>query len=317
MRRKWLAAVWTLSALTLAACTDALGPGNAANEDREELLALLEESGFFADDFGVDGAVSDATSGTGSALVAGPAVEAAAPRHWGRRRGRPVGRVITVDVDREAGTAMVTKELEFDGKFLLDITDDAERNPTEKPLREILVQHAKFERVDDATAAETGRRWRLVGVSPTEWVMTAEDKRTVDIGSVEVWVDGVLALSITDPSLLFDVDGLIPHLRVGQEVQVKAFVSNSTRPEADTYVFLHLFHASPDVRIWIRVPMELVEGDLGPYYERSWVVRHSGRGRVAVDAIDSQTFMTDSDDDYRANIWGIPYIIEGEVIADG
>ncbi len=311
MCRKWLAAVWALSALTLAACTDALGPGNASNEDREELLALLQESGFFADDFGATGAVSDATSGTGSLLVAGPAVEAAAPRHWGRRRGLPVRRVITVDVDREAGTAMVTRELEFDGKFLLDITDDAERNPTEKPLQEIMVQHAKFERVDDATAADTGRHWRLVGVSPAEWMMTAEDKRTVDIGSVEVWVDGVLALSIADPSLLFDVDGRIPHLRVGQEVQVKVFVSNSTRPEADTYVFLHVFHASPNVRIWIRVPMELVEGDLGPYYVRSWVVRHSGRGRVAVDAIDSQTFMTDSDDDYRANIWGIPYIIVG------
>jgi hypothetical protein len=45
-------------------------------------------------------------------------------------------------------------------------------------------------------------------------------------------------------------------------------------------------------------------------YVREWTVRFGGRERIGVDAIDSQTFNTDSDDDYRANIWGIPYRIE-------
>jgi hypothetical protein len=45
-------------------------------------------------------------------------------------------------------------------------------------------------------------------------------------------------------------------------------------------------------------------------FVRHWIVRFGGRERMVVDAIDSQAFHTDSEDDYRANGWGIPYRIE-------
>jgi hypothetical protein len=45
-------------------------------------------------------------------------------------------------------------------------------------------------------------------------------------------------------------------------------------------------------------------------FVRHWIVRFPGRERIVVDAIDSQTFNTDSEDDYRANGWGVPYRIE-------
>jgi len=53
--------------------------------------------------------------------------------------------------------------------------------------------------------------------------------------------------------------------------------------------------------------MELVSGDDGEYYEKAWVARRARRERIAADAIDAQTFTTETEDDYRAGIWGVPY----------
>ena len=312
MKRYLMTAV-TLGAITLAASSDTTGLGNASDEDREEILQLLQESGFFADDFGTDGVADGAAPAPAPLAAAGAtAAEIAPPRAWGRRHGPPVQRVITIDVDTEAGTAQVTRELVFEGEFLLDITPDDQFNPTSKPLNQTLVQHARFQRNDAATADETGRRWRLVAVSPAEVVLTDPSKQTVDIARLEVWVDGEPFLEVEDPSQLFEVDGRVPRLHAEQEVTVKAWVDNSSAAgfTPPTFVYLHLFHASLDMRMWIRLPMRMEESDTGPYWTLSWVVRHRGRERIAVDAIDAGTFATSDGDDYNANIWGIPYIIE-------
>ncbi len=316
-----LAAVVMVGALALTACSDSLslGPDTASEDDREEILQLLEESGFFADGFGLAG-VAVNTSVVSGALGASAPVTVAevaetdavvAPRLWGRRRGRPIRRVITVEVDREAGIATVSKEVVFDGKFLLDITDDDQIIPTEKPLQETLLLSAKFELVARDAVDANGRRWRLLGISPAQWVMTDVEKRTVNITRVQVWVNEVLALEITEPSELVDVADRVPRLHREDHVLVRAWVENGVDNgnDPDTFVFLHLFHANADIRAWIRRPMEMVQGDDGVHYERSWTARHIGRSRIAVDAIDAETFTTESEDDYRANIWGIPYRI--------
>jgi hypothetical protein len=306
------AAFLLVGALGLTACEQALGPdGNASLEDREEIISLLDESGFFADDFGVDGAYDGAQGAAPALAPAAEAAEVVVPRIWGRRRGFPTRRLITVDVDPQEGTATVIKEVYFEGKFLLDITQDDQFNPTEKPLNEKLVQHATFRRVPVEEADAQGRRWRLVGVSPAEWVMTAEDERTVNITKVEVWVNEVLQLEITDPSEMLDVEGRLPRLHPEDAVTVRAWVENSldNGNEPDTFVFLHLFHATPNSRAWVRLLMERVVTDTDTYHELSWNARHTGRSRIAVDAIDAETFTTESEDDYRANIWGVPYRI--------
>jgi hypothetical protein len=303
----------------ITACSDSLGPGNASEEERQEILSLLDESGFFADDFGLTGANDGSTAASASmALVAEPgAAEVAAPRIWGRRRGMPVSRVITVDVDRQTSIATASKEVSFEGRFLLDITADEQVNPTGKSLEETLVQYATFRRVPADQADQQGRRWRLIDISPAEWMMTAEAKRTVNLTKVEVWVNEELQLEVTDPSALLDLDTRIPQLELENYVTVRAWVENNLDNEnvPDTFVFLHLFHASPNARGWLRLPMEQVEGDMGVYYERSWMVRHAGRSRISVDAIDAQAFSTDSGDDYRTSIWGIPYRINNPLAA--
>jgi hypothetical protein len=312
MNRYLITAV-TLGAFALAACSDFSGLGNASDEDREEILQILQESGFFGDEFGSDGVADGAAPAPAPSAAAGAmAAEIEPPRAWGRRHGPPVQRVITIDVDTEAGTALVTKELVFEGVFLLDVTPDDQFNPTSKPLNQTLVQHAQFQRNDAARAEDTGRRWRLVAVSPAEVVLTDPSKQTVDIARLEVWVDEELFLEVEDPSQLLQVDGRVPRLHPEQQVTVKVWVDNSS--DADflppTFVYLHLFHASLEMRMWMRLPMERVVTDTDTYWTRSWVVRHRGRERIAVDAIDAGTFATSDGDDYNANIWGIPYIIE-------
>jgi hypothetical protein len=292
--------------LGLAACSDATGPGNASGEDRDAVLSILTESGWFAEDFGVEGATLDAALAPGLSLsLAGAQDTVPAVRRWGRRRGRPAEREITVNVADD--TARVTAVVTFDGRFLLDRTDDGQANPTEKPLQEQATHHAVLVRRAEADSA--GRHWRLVQLSPWEWRMTDEARRTVRVTGVEVLVNGESKILVEDPAELFDVDNRIPRLQVGDVVQVVATVENATGHgnEPASFVFLHVYHASPGARAWIRVPME--QDDQGRYV-REWTVRFNGRERIGVDAIDSQTFNTDSEDDYRANAWGIPYRIE-------
>lgn len=216
---------------------------------------------------------------------------------------------MTIEVNPTEGTAVAWKEVEFDGRFLLDITDDDQVNPTEKPLQDILMQHAEFERLAQEEIDEQGRRrrWRLVAVSPAQFVMADPAKQTVAIAQITVEVNGAIVADITDPAEPLLVNGRVPRLQRGDEVVVTASVSNENQEHTPpTFVFLHLFHASPNARIWLRLPME--EGEPG-MFSRSWTVRHTGRERIAVDAIDSETFTTESEDDYRANIWGIPYVV--------
>jgi hypothetical protein len=42
----------------------------------------------------------------------------------------------------------------------------------------------------------------------------------------------------------------------------------------------------------------------------SWVAQQRGRERIIVEALDAQTFVTATDDDYRSNVWAIPYEIQ-------
>lgn len=316
MRSKHLTRLLAVAVLGLAACSDGVAPdgtGEVPEDVRQDIVSLLEESGFFSDDFGSQGATEGGSAAAASAVGVGAAAEVTAPRVWGRRRGLPVRRQITIEVNHEEGTAVASKELEFDGRFLLDISDDGQFNPTEKPLRETLFQYAEFERLDNEVVDERGHRhrWRLVAVSPAQFQMTDEEKRTVSISRLTVTVNGEIRADITDPSAPIEVDRDMPKLRRGDEVTVTAYVSNSNQSNTPpTFVFLHLFHASPNARIWLRLPM--AELDEPGVYARSWTVRQTGRERIAVDAIDSQTFVTESEDDYRANIWGVPYMVLDE-----
>jgi hypothetical protein len=298
-----------MAVAVLAACSDdPTGPGNATDEDRDAVVAALDASGWFTDAFGTDGAAEDLSLSTSFDLnLSTVAAQDTVPlvRRWGRRPGQPVNRLLTVSVTDD--TARVELVMTFDGVFLLDRTPDDGEPPTPKPLQEQAVQRAVL--VRRAATDPAGRPWKLVALSPREWRLTDEAERTVQIARVVVRVNGEIKLEVEDPAELFHVDNRIPRLQVGDSVAVLAEVENTTGidNEPPTFVFLHVFHHGPNASGWVRIPMRRRDDGV---FVRYWIVRFAGRERMVVDAIDAQAFNTDSEDDYRANGWGIPYRIE-------
>lgn len=294
-----------LAVLAAVACGDAAGPGNATDADRTEILAVLAESGWFDETFGEEGTTDDA-----SFAAAGPDLGAVAAadtvplvHRWGRRFHPPTDRSREVNVDGD--TATVIWALRFgDGEFLLDRTADGVANPTSKPMDVTTFVSATLVRRAEPDSA--GRRWRLVALSPARTVPTAADARTVAITEVTVTVNGATARTVTDVSRRHAVEGGLLDLEVGDEVTVTVALENTTGHDnvPPTFVFLHLYDARVGARGWARVPMR--RGEDGTW-SLTWTVRHDGRQRLIVDAIDSQTFHTDSEDDYRGEIWGVPY----------
>jgi hypothetical protein len=299
-----------MAALVLGACSD--DPtglqDNATTEDRQAVVEELETSGWFADAFGMDGAAEDLNLSTSFALnLSAVAAQDTVPlvRRWGRRHGTPANRTVTVSISGD--TARAEMVVTFDGVFVLDRTPDDVANPTQKPLQEQAVQRAILVRREETDTAP--RRWRLVALSPREWRMTDQVKRTVRIVRIVVRVNGEAKLDVEDPAELFGVDNRVPRLNLGDSVSVVAEVENATGTDnvPPTFVFLHVYHHGPNARGWVRIPMR--ERDDG-LFVRHWIVRFAGRERIVVDAIDAQAFNTDTEDDYRANGWGIPYRTE-------
>jgi hypothetical protein len=315
MKTQWT--TWMVAAaITLVGCQEGAVLGAATGDERVDVLAELEASSLAGESFGDDG-LSAVTSTTSFAALEGGDVASDAPQGWGRRMGMPVRRNINVEI--EGNTATVTKTLVFEGQFLL-------RNPTgeepiSKPANHTMMQTAVLQRLEhEETDQRTGRRrhWKLVALSPQEWVMTAADQQTVAIERLEIFVNGQSVAVIEDPSMLFELDGRIPRFDQGAEVKITARVKNYTgehrEGDADTWVYLHLFHARADARRWVRLPMAFNEAT--GLYERTWVVQQDGRERLVVDAIDAGSFALDVPDNYRANLWAIPYRVEAAAVTD-
>jgi len=295
----------------LAACTESTGPGtvtgNASAREREEILAAIEAAQFFGETFDLNGMASDflAAAPVGAGPQSTVALEVVPlPRHWGRRWGQPIERTRTINVTND--TARVELAVRFEGQLLALLPrDGAPPDTLRQPFRQTFLQRAVLVR---ATHQAGERRWRLVGASPAQFVMTDVARRTTSVTRVTVEVNGQVKIDVTDPGAIYDVDAGLPRLEVGDQVRVTARVSNTagTGNTPETFVFLHIMHARDAGLGWARIPMDVnPAGD----YVRSWTVRHPGRERIGVDAIDSQSFQAGADKEYRSNAWGIPYRI--------
>ncbi|MGH7539301.1 MAG: hypothetical protein ACREMF_11755 [Gemmatimonadales bacterium] len=295
-----------VAAVVTAACSDA---GTGLSADQAAVQAAYEQlTGYIDDDFGDPGATgtTPASATFSSFLSAGLADTAIAPEFWGRLRvvrggPRPVfTRVIVVQGD----SGWVTRNVDFQGIFLVDTSADAVFNPTSKPLADGVQQRAVF--VRDGSAP---RGWRLVALTLLNWQNTALDRRTVQITNVAVYKNDSLVLQVDNPDSLIDVDRRVPKFREGDTVRVVAQVENTTGGgfSPTTLVFLHVRHADPSDIRWRRVQM--VDNGNGEF-ERSWIVRHPGRDRFVVDALDAATLMLGTADNYRSNEWGIPFLIQ-------
>lgn len=296
--------------LALWACSDNTGPESATPQEQLEVQAAIDASGLADEDFGELGAVADfSVSGFSLGLNLSPATDTVrAPRFWGRRRQRPVQVIRDVVVTGDTARATIIRR--FEGDFFLRLTTDSAAAATTKPLVESMIQRAVLARVPrDSGAAGDSLKWRLVALSPQEYRATSEARRTVQITRVTVSVNGQPRINVTDPQALYVVNNQIPRLAVGDTVLVTGEVTNTTGGDhvPATFVYLHIDRADPNRRIWRREPMLPTASGA---FSRTIVVRLAGPARFAVDAIDAGTFTTATGDDYRANVWAVPFRIE-------
>ncbi len=290
-------------ALIGAACSD---NSTGLNADQAQVQAAYEGLiGYTDDDFGDAGAISTTPTATvfPSSSLADTAI---APLFWGRDRVVPSGPrpVFTRNVVVQGDSAWVTRGVSFQGIFLVDTSVDAVFNPTSKPLADGVQQRGVF--VRDASAPHG---WRAVSLTLRNWQNTDVSRRTVQIQSVAVYVNDSLRLSVDDPDSLITIDPVTPRFHEGDTVRVVAHVENTTGGSYSpaTLVFLHVRHADPSAIRWRRVPMQ---DDGSGDFERSWIVRHTGRDRFVVDALDAATLVLGTADNYRSNEWGIPFRVE-------
>jgi hypothetical protein len=290
-------------ALVGAACSESSTGMSADNVAVQAAYDGL--TGYTDNDFGDAGVV-----GTASASVVGGVQSvmdtAIAPRFWGRLRVVPGGPrpIFTRDITVQGDSAWVTRSVSFQGIFLVDTSADSTFNPNSKPLDDGVQQRAVFVR-DRASA----RGWRLVSLTLLNWQNTAVDRRTVQIQNVAVFVNGAAVLDISNPDSLISADSRVPLFHAGDTVKVTMHVANTTGGSFSpaTFGFLHVRHADPTGIRWRRVPMK---DDGNGDFERSWVVRFTGRDRFVVDALDAATLELGSVDNYRSNEWGIPFRVE-------
>jgi hypothetical protein len=285
-----------------AACSD-----DSSGVSGDEAAVLQEydasDAGYFEEDPGGDGALENAMPVAASAVFPAPGDPFVAPEHWGRRRfaQRPSrDRVVVIQGD----TAFVRHAVRFDGRFLVDSTHDGLLNPGAKPLRETMRHRAVFVRDDTRPHG-----WRLVGMSLGHFFATDPDHRTVRITAVTVNVNGTDVAVITDPDHLYRLEDGLPHVSVGDSITVTVAVSNTTGTALvpPTQVFLHVRHSRAESDSWRRLPM--ADNGNGTW-TAGWTARRTGIGRLAVDALDSESLQTQAGDDYRANLWAVPYRVQ-------
>jgi hypothetical protein len=290
-------------ALVGAACSES---STGMSADQVAVQAVYDGlTGYTDSDFGAAGVTGNSPA---SAVGGTQSLEdtAIAPRFWGRLRVVPGGPrpIFTRDIVVQGDSAWVTRSISFQGIFLVDTSADSTFNPDSKPLADGVQQRAVF--VRDRTA---DHGWRAVALTLLDWQNTAVDRRTVQIQNVAVYVNGAAVLQVSNPDSLISVDTRVPLFHAGDTVKVTMHVANSTGGgfSPATFGFLHVRHADPLGIRWRRVPM--IDDGNGDF-ERSWVVRFTGRDRFVVDALDAATLELGTADNYRSNEWGIPFRVE-------
>jgi len=308
-------AVSALAMAGAAACSSdtTTAPAGTAGQQQAVLQELTAFPGWTEDNAGADGAV--ATAAADASMSVGPLsadVASIQPLSWGRRR---CANSCTQDksVEFRNDSAFVTVVWTFDGQFLTDTTPDFIHNPGSKPLRETMTRHAVLVRKTDHDADQdpdrSGRHhdWRVAALSVSNYQAVDPANRTVKIDSLEVGIGNHPPAIITNPDSLYGVMGNhVPDMEPDDTITVTAFVTNTTGTDLTppTRVFLHVRNSSAVSDGWRRILMT-DNGD-GSWTSR-WRVRRAGFGRFLVDALDSETLQTEHGDDYRANLWAVPY----------
>jgi len=213
---------------------------------------------------------------------------------WGRKIDRPVDR--TIEIDFQGNTAYITVTCDITGQFLVDTTDDNIYNPGSKPLHDTLTKYAVFEKDDNGV-------WVLKKISPGEFKLYDQSKQTVHLKSVHIYDnDGDVNMTITDPKMLYDVETEVPRFDKDEIVYVDVEAENTTNEDWSPKSFVYLHWP------WNRDLFTDLGDDI--HYKGNWSPHEDGVHHAAVDILNSGCIQNETNNDYNANAWGMPYIVE-------
>jgi hypothetical protein len=275
--------------LGLLACSSTTGPSdddeNVRNLVNDKYKAYFDDSSAYGGGKPGDGLVPGGGSRDAAATL---------PIHWWRSLTY-AKRTIYITIEAPFTTAGVIVEDELKGVMYVDRTDNKTLDPGSKPFHVIRTRHATFER------ATTDDPWELTAISPADYAVEEEGRQTVTITSVRLVTEGGYDRTFTSMEEPIPLDEL-PRVSHGEKVSVTVKAENTSTEGWVPKSFGFLHHD------WQRHNMtdkgnRTYEGEYNITAEPG--VRHGG-----VSVIDAGTLQNETEDDYNADGWSLPFEVE-------
>lgn len=201
-------------------------------------------------------------------------------------------RTYWVKIEAPYTTAEVIVEDDLQGLMYIDRSDNKIFDPGNKPFAITRKRYATFER------ETTDHPWELTAISPASYTVQEEGRQTVTITSVRVVTGGGYDRTFTDMAEPIPLTEL-PQVEYGEKVTVTVKAKNTSGAGWVPKTFCFLHH---DWKRHYMLPGEkqTFEGEYGITAEPG--VRHGG-----VSAIDAGTLQDETEDNYNADGWSLPF----------
>lgn len=235
------------------------------------------------------------------------------------RRVHKTSRDIQIHI--EDGIANVAINTEIEGNFMIDI--DYDHLFGEKAIQDIAVRYAVFEKNPIDKISPSGKRWKLVSISPVQIQLQDEEKRTISILEVKAAVDSETRLLLNDATKMFAVPSELSHFSPEEEVVLTAKIENlnDDETEGDSLVYLH--HSQRLRRPGMgnhkcRRHLLYDDGVNGGdeiagdnIFTGTFIIPDiTGYHRAAIDVLDAEMFEDETTQNYNSMAWAMPYIVE-------
>ncbi|MGD8718043.1 MAG: hypothetical protein PVH29_04390 [Candidatus Zixiibacteriota bacterium] len=200
-----------------------------------------------------------------------------------------------IHIEAPYTTADVIVKDDIQGLMYIDRTTNGTLDPGSKPVAIERTRYATFER------ATTDDPWALTAISPAVWALADAGRQTVAITSVRLVTAGGYDRTFTDMTEPIPLDEL-PHVTYGEEVTVTMKATNTSGEEWEPATFCFDHHD------WKRGLMD--DDGAGTYTGTYTITADPGVRHGGVSGIDAGTMQNESEDDYNADGWSLPFEVQ-------
>ncbi len=271
------------------ACSDSTGPSD--DEDVRELVNG-RYAAYFNDDEAYGG--GRPPGGDGSLPGLGRDEEATLPVHWWRTVTY-AKRTVYVTVEAPYVQADVMVKDDIRGLMYIDRSPNKILDPGTKPFAVERTRYGRFER------ASSDDPWELKAISPASYSVQEQGRQTITVTSVRVVTGAGYDRTFEDTAELIPLDEL-PKVWLGETVTVTVKTKNTSGEGWVPKSFCFLHHD------WNRYYM--FPGEKQTFEGEYRITATSGVRHGGVSAIDAGTLQNETEDDYNADGWSLPFEVE-------